>query len=154
MARHRQLVTEGRVPNLPLRRLGADAGFAFEEDVVDAALMGLDAQLLEKGRLVVWMPDDIIPDGVGEIETKGYLDCYDMPPWETWVAYVDGQPKERPHLVSWVPEPFVDPVQCAIDSNALGTLLWLKDAEKLPDSDRIRTPLRIAEIVASDNLLR
>jgi hypothetical protein len=66
-------------------------------------------RILETGRLLVWERDSTIDDGVGEAVIGGYLDEGDMPPWDTWIAYVDGAGRKPTagYLVSWVPGPFV-----------------------------------------------
>jgi len=65
----------------------------------------------------------------------------DMPPWDTWVAYVDPHPKAG-YLVSWVPEPFVATVGRAIELNAYAALYWLRDSG-----------LPVAEVLRSEGLL-
>jgi hypothetical protein len=131
--RHCQLETEGRV-----RRIGGRA-----EDLVDVATIGLAdaARLTAGGRLLVWERDTTIDDGAGQAETRGYLDESDMPPWDTWVAYVDDS-EHAGGLISWVPPIFVAAVDSAIRVNAYGALYWLRDS-KLP----------FAEVLRSENLL-
>jgi hypothetical protein len=93
--------------------------------------------------LLVWERDATIDDGAGQAETRGYLDASDMPPWDTWVAYVEGPPDERGvrnHagcLVSWVPPVFLSAVDRAIQVNAYGALYWLRDS-KLPFAEVFR----------------
>ncbi len=131
--RHRELELEKRVTRL---------GGRWDE-LVDAQSIGLgDLQpVLTTGRLLVWARDSTIDDGVGQAETKGYLDESDMPPWDTWVAYVDPHP-EAGYLVSWVPEPFVATVGRAIELNAYAALHWLRDSG-----------LPVAEVLRSEGLL-
>lgn len=85
-------------------------------------------------RLLTWCRDETIDDGVGEVCTHGYLDVSDMPPWDTWIAYVrveDDPNASSAYLVSLVPAPFVQSVQQAIDLNAYAALYWLADSHLL-----------------------
>jgi hypothetical protein len=122
LSRHLKLEAEGRV-----RRMGGPT-----DDVVEAASLGIGdlGLLLHAGRLLVWERDTTIDDGAGEAETKGYLDESDMPPWDTWLAYVDPGPHAG-YLVSWVPAPFIEPVAQAVHVNAYGALYWLRDSQLL-----------------------
>ena len=103
------------------------------DELVDATSVGLGdvPAMLATGRLLAWERDTTIDDGVGEAETKGYLNASDMPPWDTWVAYVDrASPEVGNCLVSWVPAPFVAAVARAIEANAYGALYWLRDSQR------------------------
>ena len=113
------------------------------DELGEATSAGLgDLQpLLATGRLLVWERDTTVDDGVGQAETKGYLDESDMPPWDTWVAYVDPHP-EAGYLVSWVPEPFVAAVGRAVEVNAYEALYWLRDSKLL-----------LAQVLGSEGLL-
>src|SRR4051794_11881850 len=37
------------------------------------------------GRLLLYFPDANLADGAAEVETRGFLDIENMPPWDTWV---------------------------------------------------------------------
>src|SRR5262249_55244756 len=81
------------------------------------------------GRFLVWYRDLTVDDGVGAIVTNGYLDESDMPPWDTWICYVDQTTDAKAaagYLLSWVPSEFVTSVQNAITSNAYDALVWLR----------------------------
>jgi hypothetical protein len=113
------------------------------EDLIDAAEAGLaaGADLARRGRLLVWHRDDTVDDGAGEAETGGYLDESDMPPWDTWVAYVDSEACSG-YLVSLVPAEFIEAVSRAIAYNAYEALYWLRG-----------TSLRLARVLEDDGLL-
>jgi hypothetical protein len=98
-------------------------------DVSEAGL-GSALALVGQGKLLVWHRDDTIDDGAGERETSGYLDESDMPPWDTWVAYVDAEACSG-YLVSWVPPAFVPAVGRAIAVNAYDALYWLQGTNLL-----------------------
>jgi hypothetical protein len=112
--------------------------------LVEAVSIGLDEArpILGTGRLLVWERDTTIDDGAGQAMTHGYLDESDMPPWDTWIAYVDGAADSAGYLVSWVPDPFVTSVDEAVATNAYGALYWLRDSK-----------LRLAQILATEGLL-
>ena len=87
---------------------------------------------LGEGRLLVWLRDLTIDDGLGEHLTGGYLDQSDMPPWDTWFVYVDE--REDPklgagYLVSWVPRVFLPSLDEAIRCNAYDALFWLEGSD-------------------------
>jgi hypothetical protein len=132
-SRHLKLEAEGRV-----RRLGGRT-----DDVVDAASLGLAdlRPLVHTGRLLVWERDTTVDDGAGQAETNGYLDESDMPPWDTWVAYVDPHPQAG-YLVSWVPAPFLERVGRAVAVNAYDALYWLRGSRLL-----------LANVLAEEGLL-
>jgi hypothetical protein len=73
-----------------------------------------------------------------------------MPPWDTWVAYVEGLPNDhgvRNHagcLVSWVPPIFLSAVDSAVRVNAYGALYWLHDCTH-PFADVLRPESLFAE---------
>lgn len=128
--RHHHLEADGRI-----QRLGGRV-----DDVVDSRVIGLDDPPRD-GRLLVWERDTTIDDGAGEAETAGYLDESDMPPWDTWVAYVDPHPRAG-YLVTWVPALFVERVGRAISVNAYGALYWLRGSKLL-----------LEEVLAEEQLL-
>lgn len=122
-ARHQALRRENVVPYF-------DFG-ARIEDLAD--LPGLLPPRLGGGRLLVWDRDATVDDGIGMNLTGEYLDMSDMPPWDTWVAYLTEVQDPATHnlLVSWVPADFVEPVGRAIEMSVCGTLYWLGDKDFL-----------------------
>lgn len=113
------------------------------EELLEAAEVGLSHAIavVKRGRLLVWHRDETIDDGAGEAATSGYLDESDMPPWDTWVAYVDAD-RCSGYLVSWVPPIFIGAVARAIAINAYGALYWLNG-----------TTLLLAGVLEQDGLL-
>jgi hypothetical protein len=47
------------------------------------------ATIVVGGRLIAYSPDFNLACGVCEVETKGYFDVDNTPPWDTWVALLD-----------------------------------------------------------------
>ncbi len=78
---------------------------------------------LAGGRLLAFAPDDNLADGAAEVETNGYLDSDNVPPWDTWIAYLY-ESKPRQYVVSWVPPNFVDSVTRGIEVNPEGCIWW------------------------------
>jgi hypothetical protein len=89
------------------------------------------APSLGGGRLVVYFPDDDLADGAAEVQSRGFFDTYNAPPWDTWVAMVEDGPADRPrpYLVSWVPPELVALAQSGIDVNPERCIRWLADAD-------------------------
>jgi hypothetical protein len=82
------------------------------------------------GRILVYGPDEELSDGAAQLETNGYFDVYNCPPWDTWIALVqfsDGEKGRTAHLFSWVPPVFESVAQRGIDVNPEASILWLED---------------------------
>jgi hypothetical protein len=81
------------------------------------------------GRLIAYSPDWNFACGVSEIETRGYFDVNNTPPWDTWVALVDAPNAKHweSSLIAWVPPVFVPLVQTGISVIPEGCVLWLED---------------------------
>jgi hypothetical protein len=77
------------------------------------------------GRLLGFYVRQTVFDGVSEIETNGFLDDTNTPPWDTWVCMTDEL------LVAWVPPAMVDDVQSAIICNTEGCIAWLTDIDNV-----------------------
>jgi hypothetical protein len=73
------------------------------------------------GRLFGFYVRHTLFDGVSEMETKGFIDDTNTPPWDSWVCMVGEL------LVSWVPPAMVEDVQLAIVCNAEECIAWLSD---------------------------
>lgn len=85
------------------------------------------------GRLMVYFPDADLCDGSAEIETEGWFDVFNCPPWDTWVGFFrDAGPSTDStsnYLVAWVPPVFVDLVAHGIEVNPEQCIRWLDDTE-------------------------
>jgi len=98
-----------------------------------------------RGRLLVYLPDDNLADGAAEVESKGFFDIDNTPPWDTWVALLRnpaGDLSSEWHLVCWVPDPLVDLADRGILVNPEKCLLWLADT-RLPIAERLRRDGRL-----------
>ncbi len=88
---------------------------------------------VSRGRLLVYVPDWNLCDGASEHASYGFLDHHNMPPWDTWVAYVS-VPMPVSHsvrrwrlsgyLLSWVPDALVSFVGQGIYINPEQCIEW------------------------------
>jgi hypothetical protein len=87
------------------------------------------ATTLGDGRLIAYSPDLNLACGVCEVETKGYFDVNNTPPWDTWVALLDAPDAKHweSSLIAWVPSVFVPLVQAGINVIPEECVLWLDD---------------------------
>lgn len=82
------------------------------------------------GRLIAYFPDLDLSCGIAEMETQGYFDIHNTPPWDSWVAILH-TPNIRYHpamsLIAWVPPAFVSLVDAGIDLIPESCVMWLDD---------------------------
>ena len=99
-----------------------------------ASILGpIDVETVKvDGRLFGFYVRDTFFDGVSEIETDGFIDDTNTPPWDSWVCMVDEV------LISWIPPAVVDDVQMAIVSNAEECITWLSDIADDPFVAQLR----------------
>ena len=99
------------------------------------------------GRLLIYFPNYDLACGAAEQETAGFFDVNNVPPWDTWVAYVqDEQPNieafDGEYLIAWVPPVFVQLANEGIAVNPEQCIQWLSD-----------TSVELAKILRAENLL-
>ncbi len=100
----------------------------------------LPAKGLAGGRLVVYDPDQNRFDSMALVESFGYFDWDNLPPWDTWIAYVRDEERERQglshasYLVAWVPPDLIERADAGIRANPERCLLWASDL----DTERAR----------------
>lgn len=105
------------------------------------------------GRLLVYFPNNDLACGAAEQETAGFFDINNVPPWDTWVAYVqDEQPNidsfDTEYLIAWVPPEFVGLASEGISVNPEQCILWLSDT-----SVELASTLRAENLLESDQTL-
>jgi len=83
---------------------------------------------LRGGRLLIYFPDQELADGAAEVESRGFLDVNNAPPWDTWVAFIHHDRSEQSHLIAWVPPEFLPLADAGIRVNPEECILWLDDA--------------------------
>ena len=82
---------------------------------------------LSGGQLLTYQPDLNLVHGLEEMETCGYVDIDNIPPWDTWIDYIceaNGN-----YLLCWVPAPFIPLVADGIAVNPELCFQWLDDTD-------------------------
>jgi hypothetical protein len=95
---------------------------------------------LADGRLMVYFPDAELSDGAAEIESRGFFDVSNAPPWDTWIALCRDDRADissRDHVVSWVPKELVELADRGIDVNPEQCIRWLSDT-RVSIAERLR----------------
>ena len=106
------------------------------DSVIDrrASILGpVDNNNISKnGRLFGFYVRQTLFDGVSEMETHGFIDETNTPPWDSWICMVDEL------LISWIPPTMADDVQLAIVCNAEECIAWLTDIADNPFVEQLR----------------
>jgi hypothetical protein len=76
------------------------------------------ASNLQGGRLLLYAPDENLFDGAAEVQSKGFFDVNNIPPWDTWICFFEQ------YLVSWVPPKLLKLANAGIDVNPEGCIFW------------------------------
>ena len=106
------------------------------------------APAVPAGRLLVFDPGQSLSDGAAMVESNGFFDVDNAPPWDTWIAYVREQPHQPgswtnldSYLLCWIPTIFLDLVERGIAVNPERCLLWA-DVADTPFLRRLRDQQR------------
>ena len=83
----------------------------------------LNKDILYKGQLLIYFPDESLDHGLEESETEGFVTETNVPPWDTWIAYLYG--KNENYLVSWVPNEMIKLVDDGINVSPEECFNWL-----------------------------
>lgn len=106
------------------------------------------------GRLVIYFPNYDLACGAAEQETLGFFDINNIPPWDTWVAYLQDEYDanlqdeynadsfDKEYLIAWVPPEFVSLANDGINVNPEQCIMWLSD-----------TSVELAKALRAENLL-
>jgi len=98
------------------------------------------------GRLLIYFPNYDLACGAAEQETGGFFDVNNVPPWDTWVAYLrDARSVESydtEYLIAWIPREFVALADDGIAVNPEECIQWLKD-----------TPVELVNVLRAEKLL-
>lgn len=78
---------------------------------------------LSGGRLLAFYPQVTISDGFAAIESDGFFDPANVPPWDTWIYFVDD------FLISFVPQRFITNAECGLITNVEECIIWLSDVD-------------------------
>lgn len=85
-----------------------------------------------RGRLLVYYPDADLADGAAELESSGFFDVHNAPPWGSWIGYFDDRGPDHAfscYLLAWVPEFLVAAAGAGIDVNPEWCIRWFADAK-------------------------
>jgi hypothetical protein len=88
------------------------------------------------GDLLIYLPRHANSGGGAREASEGYFDSRDLPPWDTWVSWVEEERRE--YLVCWVPPDAVTVVTAGIGA-ATASLAWLVSSEN-PIIGRLKRP--------------
>jgi hypothetical protein len=80
--------------------------------------LGEDAGWVNRGRLLLYSPEENLACGGAEVRSHGFFDVNNVPPWDLRVAF-----SERT-LVSWVPAHVIEAAQPGIDANPEACIRW------------------------------
>lgn len=81
------------------------------------------------GRLLAYFPDADLADGAAEVESGGFFDANNLPPWDTWVALLAhpravGDSSYGEFVLCWVPEPHLGAAARGIEVNPEECICW------------------------------
>jgi len=98
------------------------------------------------GRLLVYFPNNDLSCGAAEQQTEGFFDVNNVPPWDTWVAYIQDSRSiefyDTEYLIAWVPREFMTLADEGIVVNPEECIQWLKD-----------TPVESVAVLRAENIL-
>lgn len=83
---------------------------------------------LAGGQLLVYFPEEDLADGAAELETRGFFDIHNTPPWDSWVALIEDPSAERfkgAFLLAYVPPVLIPLADRGIEVNPEACISWL-----------------------------
>lgn len=88
---------------------------------------------LAGGRLLIYFPDADLFDGAAELETDGFFDVFNTPPWDTWVAFARDRTErdncEANYLIAYIPPVFLERCSAGIEVNPEQCIRWIEDTD-------------------------
>jgi hypothetical protein len=84
-----------------------------------------------RGRILIYDPSLTFDDRASQAESRGFFDEDDRPPWDTWIAYIVGDPVEgepwllNGYLLAWVPRSMEAFANAGIEVNPVGCIQWM-----------------------------
>jgi hypothetical protein len=86
--------------------------------------------VLGRGRLLTYNPDENLTDGAAPLSSARFFDDENIPPWDTWLAYVEENILEhKTYLLAWVPPEFLELASAGIEFNPEHCILWAEDVD-------------------------
>jgi hypothetical protein len=102
-----------------------------------------EKNFLPDGEILITGIDEVITDGISEMESKGFIDINDCTPIDTWFYMVYNQ--NHRILFSWIPRNFVKLVEEGIAVNALATFEWYDKNSSFLNESKAPPPSGYAE---------
>lgn len=97
--------------------------------LASSRVTSLEPSDVASGRLLRHNLGETTCTAVPKILTDGFFDSYDIPAWDTWIAFVHdiefGSNSSVDYLVSWIPPQLVEQVDEAVRTSFEENLLWL-----------------------------
>ena len=73
---------------------------------------------LAGGKLLLFAPEDSVLDGAAQYASKGFFDVDNVPPWDTWICFVEK------YVVCWVPPQLLELADSGVNADPVQSLLW------------------------------
>ena len=91
------------------------------------------AESMRGGRLLIYFPDADLADGAAEVQSRGFFDVHNVPPWDTWIALADDKPAVtdpsfQQYMIAWVPHELIACATAGIDVNPERCIAWLDES--------------------------
>src|SRR5690242_17423880 len=82
------------------------------------------------GRLLIYYPDQNLFDGAAMNSSEGFFNVDNVPPWDTWLAYVlEDVQGFGTYLLAWVPPQFLELATAGVMVNPEMCILWAEDVD-------------------------
>ena len=125
-----------RDPYLRPRSLERDY-FSAVQTVLSSRMLQAGSPLPRRlpagGRLMVYFPEQDLSDGAAELESGGFFDVFNAPPWDTWVGFFQEagarNVSEALYLLAWVPPALVEIADSGIEANPEQCIRWLDETD-------------------------
>ena len=112
---------EGNTDCLPLIRDAVGDVVAKRHALIGSKLSAAGSLCSKQHRLIAFFPRLTIFDGFASLESNGFFDKSNAPPWDTWVCLVDE------FIISFVPDSRLLDVNCGIATNVEKSITWLDE---------------------------
>ena len=91
---------------------------------------------LSSGGLLLFDPGQSLSDGAAQVESNGFFDADNIPPWDLWIAYIE-EPKQQLNswtrfdsfLLCWIPQALSEMVDHSLAVNPERCLEWARNVD-------------------------
>jgi hypothetical protein len=87
---------------------------------------------LGEARFIIYQPEANLCDGAARTNSEGYYDNDNMPPWDTWIMYLQADTTLPGRLICWVPLEHIELVERGIEVNPERCIYWATEKDLLP----------------------